>query len=551
MRTLPRAAIGIAALLVVSWAAPNADFVEVNSEPRSQTPFLTQVPHDGKRILIVGAGTAGIAALKAIMVDLPEETRRGWEVVVAEQRSGAGGVWLADNVTHPEPPELPDTPLYPQLVTNTPHPTMTIPHFPFRPETPLFPKHSLVQQYHADILAHFNLTHHVRFNTQVVETRWEKGRWLVSTQNRRSGATELSNFDHLIVATGCFHYPRAPIFEGRDEWLAASENRSILHSVYFRDPSIFAGKNVLVVGSSASGQDVAKHASKYANSTTIAFKNVPYLDADAPPDIPGVNTKPRLSHFTPDAAVFDDNSRLSEIDAVVLATGYELRVPFLTNGGVLPEYPKDRDTTSNALSTNLRYIRPLWRHVFALDPALPPTALSFVGLPIFVANALDSVAQGLLIGHAIANPDILPSRADMLEELRAREEAARAAGLEPEYIGHRILALPGEDPLAGMQYTESLVRYLQDHGLAGIGTVPPIGENFTDSWRIQCNRDTFLLRRTWKRVEAMGEDVVGEWVSGVESEEDWVGMMDRLAEWGRQQEDEEDVRGLSLRDYEY
>ncbi|KZV69811.1 FAD/NAD-P-binding domain-containing protein [Peniophora sp. CONT] len=547
MRALRRALSATVALLVLSRAAPNAGFIQSDPDFGSQTPFLTTSPHDGKRILIVGAGTAGIAALKALMVDLPEETRQGWEVVVAEQRSRAGGVWLADNVTHPEPPELPDTPLYPQLVTNTPHPTMTIPHFPFRPETPLFPEHSLVQQYHDDILAHFNLAHNVRFNTEVLETRWQGDRWLVSTKDRKSGVTELAEFDHLIVANGCFHYPREPVFEGRAEWEAASENRTIIHSVYFRDPSVFAGKNVLVVGSSASGQDVAKHGSKFANSTTIAFKNVPYLDADAPPDIPGVSTKPRLSHFTKDAVVFDDGSQLSEIDAVVLATGYDLKVPFLTRGGLLPE---QRPPDSNSLSTNMRYIRPLWRHIFALDPELPPTALSFVGLPIFVANALDSSAQGLLIGHALANPGILPTRAEMLNELHAREDAERAAGLDPEYIGHRILALPGEDPLAGMQYTESLVRYLQEHGLSGVGTIPPLGKNFTDPWRIQCNRDTFLLRRTWKRVEALGPEAAEEWVSGVKSEQDWVKMMDRLAEWGRQQEDEDEL-SFPLLDGEY
>lgn len=274
---------------------------------------------------------------------------------------------------------------------------------------------------------------------------------------------------------------------------------------------------------------------------------MPYLDADAPPDIPGVSTKSRLSHFTKDAVVFDDGSQLSEIDVVVLATGYDLKVPFLTRGGLLPE---QRPTDSDSLSTNMRYIRPLWRHIFALDPELPPTALSFVGLPIFVANALDSSAQGLLIGHTLASPNLLPTRAEMLDELHAREDAERAVGLDPEYIGHRILALPGEDPLAGMQYTESLVRYLQEHGLAGVGTIPPLGENFTDPWRIQCNRDTFLLRRTWKRVEALGPKAAEEWVSGVKSEQDWVKMMDRLAEWGRQQEDEDEL-SFPLLDGEY
>ena len=45
-----------------------------------------------KSIAIVGAGSAGLAALKALL-DLPEETRQGWEIVLYEQRRGVGGVW--------------------------------------------------------------------------------------------------------------------------------------------------------------------------------------------------------------------------------------------------------------------------------------------------------------------------------------------------------------------------------------------------------------------------------------------------------------------------
>ena len=54
-----------------------------------QVPLNTQPT---KRIAIVGAGAAGIASLKAIM-DLDEDLRRGWDVVVLEERSGVGGLW--------------------------------------------------------------------------------------------------------------------------------------------------------------------------------------------------------------------------------------------------------------------------------------------------------------------------------------------------------------------------------------------------------------------------------------------------------------------------
>lgn len=52
----------------------------------AQKPFSPPGPEVTKRILLIGAGTAGTSALKALLVDLPEESRRGWEVTVFEQR---------------------------------------------------------------------------------------------------------------------------------------------------------------------------------------------------------------------------------------------------------------------------------------------------------------------------------------------------------------------------------------------------------------------------------------------------------------------------------
>ena len=50
-----------------------------------------------KRIAIIGGGTAGVSALKALLVDFPESSQRGWEVVLFEQRSGVGGVWCVES----------------------------------------------------------------------------------------------------------------------------------------------------------------------------------------------------------------------------------------------------------------------------------------------------------------------------------------------------------------------------------------------------------------------------------------------------------------------
>jgi hypothetical protein len=218
---------------------------------------------------------------------------------------------------------------------------------------------------------------------------------------------------------------------------------------------------------------------------------------------------------------------------VFLATGYQNLNPFLTRSNRLAIVPGDQQN-DRELSTSLRYIRPLYRHVFALDVELPPTALSFVGLPIFVSNAITVVSQALVIGHAFANESLLPSREDMLKDLLDSEAALRATGLDPAYVGHRLLPIPGNQTLdPNAQYQENLVKILQEAGLGGIGTVPLRGQKFAEPWRDFARANGARLRNIWGKIEELGKDEVQKWVAGMRTEEDWEDMTKRLLEWGK------------------
>lgn len=51
-----------------------------------------ELPVSRKSIAIVGAGSAGLAALKTLL-DLPHEVRQGWDLTLFEQRWSVGGIW--------------------------------------------------------------------------------------------------------------------------------------------------------------------------------------------------------------------------------------------------------------------------------------------------------------------------------------------------------------------------------------------------------------------------------------------------------------------------
>ncbi|TBU25501.1 FAD/NAD(P)-binding domain-containing protein [Dichomitus squalens] len=502
-----------------------------------------------KSIAIVGAGSGGLAILKTIF-DLPEDVRRDWEVVLYEQRRNVGGVWLPDPPgALPRYPELPESPTYPLLHTNTPHPTMTYIGFPYPPNTPLFPTWDHVQQYHAAYAEHHNVSQYIHARHRVAAANWigsaKGGEWEVEVHvqdpERHTDVDEpvrifKKSFDHLVVANGHNHYPNIPQWDGTDEWLvntpAGTPQREIIHSIYYRRPERYAGRTVVIVGAGASGRDAALQVGKLARVTYQSLRpgNDPTPGAKVVP-------KPPIAHFNRTSVVFEDGSALHDVDALILGTGYEFRVPFLSppHSSVLAvdKHTTLNSTTARTLVTNLRYIFPTHRHIFALHPDIPPTALAFIGLPVLVANCPSDIAQSLLVAHAIANASILPPREQLINELVAREDKLRAEGLDPYYVGHRLVAEAESDH----EYQDAVVQYLKD-----VGALPEDGKKFVEPWRRIGRDNSRLLGRAWERVKERREE--NKWLEGVRTEDEWADLMSRLTEWQRAYEEEHGVPEL-------
>jgi hypothetical protein len=105
--------------------------------------------------------------------------------------------------------------------------------------------------------------------------------------------------------------------------------------------------------------------------------------------------KPDLAYFTARGIVFEDGTTLEDVDALILGTGYDVRIPFLENGHTLTtdSAAHSNKTYDQGLVTNLRYLFPLHEHIISLAPEYPLNALSFIGLPIYVASCPSDYAQ--------------------------------------------------------------------------------------------------------------------------------------------------------------
>ncbi|KZV73407.1 FAD/NAD(P)-binding domain-containing protein [Peniophora sp. CONT] len=484
-----------------------------------------------KRIAIVGAGAAGIGTLKAIM-DLHEEMRRGWSVVAFEERAGVGGVWRPDTKPVPSPPDIPKTPLYHDMQTNGPHPTLTLPNTTFQPETELIAPHRKVLLYHEDTVRDFELSSYIKLEHSVLETRWvgsaTEGYWDILVEDRRHGTLIRQSFDHLIVSTGRNHYPRNTYVVGEDEWLAA--NRSMLHSMYYRRSDAFTGQNVVVGGAGPSGYDIVGRLADYANSTYWARdtrKENP--DAHDFPTPAGADARSRIARVHANGTVhFMDGTEAHDIHAIILATGYEVHVPFLTAAGLLEEV-EEHTNTSRGLATNSRYVRPVYEHTLSLDPASPLGALYFNGLLTDNPTGMCNYAQGLFAAYTIARPELLDSREDLYTALLHREQCVREAGYDPLHTGHRPV---GYDNCEHTRFEDDMIDYLKRRGLARYPGVPPLDVSYTEPWRNWTYYNGFELLLAWKQgVQPLGEDVIHRWVEGRETEEDWFEMMQKLVVW--------------------
>ena len=111
-----------------------------------------------------------------------------------------------------------------------------------------------------------------------------------------------------------------PYFKGIDDFTG-----SVMHAHDFRGADQFIGKDILLIGSSYSAEDIGVQCFKHgSNSVTISYRTNP-IGAKWPK---GIEEKPLVTHFEGDIAHFRDGTS-KKYDAVILCTGYQHKFPFL------------------------------------------------------------------------------------------------------------------------------------------------------------------------------------------------------------------------------
>lgn len=162
----------------------------------------------------------------------------------------------------------------------------------------------------------------VRFSTVVrwVDFNEDTEKFTVFTQDLKTGETERGEFDHVIVGSGHFSFPNVPDFDGIETFPGI-----LMHAHDFRGAEGLADKDVLLIGSSYSAEDIGVQTFKMgARSVTISYRSAP-MDFDWPA---GMDELPLVQRFEGSTAYFS-NGESRRFDAVILCTGYLHHYPFL------------------------------------------------------------------------------------------------------------------------------------------------------------------------------------------------------------------------------
>jgi trimethylamine monooxygenase len=278
-----------------------------------------------KRVAIIGAGPSGMAEMHAFQSAKTKGTEIP-EIVCFEKQDNWGGQWRQTWRTgSDEKGEPVHSSMYPHLWSNGPKEVLEFADYSFNEHfgrsIGSFPPREVLFDYVEGRVKNTGIRDWIRFRTVV---RWveecAEGGFRIIAENLSTEEETDEHFDHVIVASGHFSTPHVPFYPGFENFKGR-----ILHSHDFRDAAEFQDKELLILGSSYSAEDIGSQCWKYgAKSITCSYHRKP-MGFDWPKTWQEV---PEVTRLDGNTAHFKDGSSKT-VDAIILCTGYLHHFPFM------------------------------------------------------------------------------------------------------------------------------------------------------------------------------------------------------------------------------
>ncbi|KUG07244.1 flavin-containing monooxygenase [Solirubrum puertoriconensis] len=395
------------------------------------------------KVAIIGGGPAGIVAAKSLLED-------GLTPVLIEQSSSIGGQWNQGAAHSGQWPGMP---------ANSCHIKMSFSDHDYPEGTPMFPSTEQVLAYLKDYARRFGVDAHVRLNTRVqLISRGPEGHYTVWSVNKH-GEERTEVFSHVVVATGRYNKPHLPNTPGIEQFRGkvihsfayrgreAFRGQRVLvvgNSISGVEIASDVARNpdTLVISSARKPRYIARKIMHGVPTDQLAFTRFgAYANQALPPheaaeglkqlvlsavgnpaDYGGLRPSENLleagvsqcqdyldfvkegrikavigvQSYTSNSVILTDGQELP-IDAIILATGYDLNLPFLN---------EELERTVNLDRKHLDL------HHFTFHPALPNFA--FMGLYEQIGSYFVSAEmQARWIAACWSGARALPTAAEM------------------------------------------------------------------------------------------------------------------------------------------
>ncbi|MGB0907124.1 MAG: flavin-containing monooxygenase [Maricaulaceae bacterium] len=195
-------------------------------------------------VVVIGAGMSGIL----VAIKLREQGIT--DVTILEKAGNVGGTWRENT--------------YPGVACDVPAHFYTY-KFERNPEwSHRYAQGGEIQAYFERVSQKHGVTAKVRFNEEVTEARYERGKWTVKT-----GSGKTFTADFLVSATGILHKPFVPQFDGLDDYQGA-----VFHTSQWDHSIDLADKSVGVIGTGSTSSQLVTTLPDMAKKLTV-FQRTP------------------------------------------------------------------------------------------------------------------------------------------------------------------------------------------------------------------------------------------------------------------------------------
>ncbi|WP_375446458.1 flavin-containing monooxygenase [uncultured Fibrella sp.] len=201
------------------------------------------------QVAIIGAGFAGLGT--AIRLQMSGRT----SFVVYERANDVGGTWRENTY----PGCACDVPSHLYSYSFAPNPNWSKAYSP-QPE---------IHRYLQECVGQFGLRDHIRFNTEVVDTRWLESDACWQLTDQRGG---ILTARVVVAATGPLNRPSVPDLPGLGTFAGTT-----FHSARWNHEYDLRGKRVAVIGTGASAIQLVPELAKITTQLTVFQRTAPYV----------------------------------------------------------------------------------------------------------------------------------------------------------------------------------------------------------------------------------------------------------------------------------